>query len=212
MSFAAVGQLLRSGPGTAPPTRTCLVLGMAGAALMGTALGGSSGEPWLGVFAAVKVPLLLALCALLCLPSWYVVNSVLGLRDDLGAALRALLAAQGVLGVTLGALAPLAVFAALSLGNPYLLTLCDALLFAVATLAAQLTLRRHFEPLVARNPRHRVAVRAWLVLYAFTGIQLGWVLRPFRGTEGFAVQFLRPEAFEQNAYVVLLEHFLRLAR
>lgn len=212
MKSNALAQLLRSGPGTAPSPRACLLLGLSGAALMGTALGSSSGEPWLGVYATVKVPLLLALSALLCLPSWYVVNSVLGLRDDLGAALRALLAAQGVLGVTLGALAPLAVFATLSLGNPYLLTLCDALLFAVATFAAQRSLRRHFEPLVARNRRHRAAVRAWLVLYAFTGIQLGWVLRPFRGTEGFAVQFLRPEAFEQNAYVVLLEHFVRLAR
>jgi hypothetical protein len=56
------------------------------------------------------------------------------------------------------------------------------------------------------------AGRGWLILYAFTGIQLAWVLRPFRGTEGYPVQFFRPEAFEQNAYVVLIEHALRLGR
>ena len=73
-------------------------------------------------------------------------------------------------------------------------------------------LARHYAPLIERAPRHRVALRGWLVLYAFTGVQLAWVLRPFRGTEGFPVQFLRPEAFEQNAYLVLLDHVLRLGR
>lgn len=50
------------------------------------------------------------------------------------------------------------------------------------------------------------------MLYAFAAIQAAWVLRPFRGTVGFAVEFVRPEAFEQNAYVVLFEHLLRMWR
>ena len=73
-------------------------------------------------------------------------------------------------------------------------------------------LARHYRPLIARDPRHRSVLLGWLVLYAFAGVQAAWVLRPFRGTEGFAVQFLRPEAFEQNAYLVLLDHFARLMR
>jgi len=209
---AAADHLLRAGITATPGARACMTLGLLGSALTGLVLGASSGDPWLAVFAAVKVPLLLAATACVCLPNFYVLNAVLGLRDDFAAACRGLIAAQATLGLALGALAPVSVFLSLSVLDPYALTLCDALLFGAATWAAQQVLARHYAPLVARDGRHRLALRCWLLLFAFTGVQLAWVLRPFRGTDGLAVQFLRPEAFEQNAYVVLVDHFLRLGR
>jgi hypothetical protein len=212
MNLIAAENLLRGTIASTPSTRTCVALGATGCALAGLALGSSSGDVRMALFAAVKVPLLVALTAGLCLPSFYVVNTVLGLRDDFHAACRGLLAAQATMGLALGALAPMLVFLALSVADPYLLTLLDAAQFAAATWAAQQVLSRHYQPLIARDPRHRLALRGWLVLFAFTGVQLAWVLRPFRGTEGFPVQFLRPEAFQQNAYVVLLEHFVRMWR
>jgi hypothetical protein len=210
MIALAAERLLRGDADVAPTRRECLVLGVAGSAAVGLALGGSSGDVALAAFAAIKVPLLLALSTALCVPSFFVVNTVLGLRDDFGAACRALFAAQATLGVALGALAPLVVWMSLTVFDPYALTLCDAGTFALATWAAQQVLRRHYRPLIARDVKHRYALRGWLVLYAFAGVQMAWVLRPFRGTEGFAVQFLRREAFEQNAYVVLFEHLARL--
>ena len=208
----AVERLLRGGIAQTPSLPMCLGVGAAGCALAGLALGGSAGDPWLALYAGLKVPLLVLLTAVFCLPSFYVVNALLGLRDDFALACRGLVAAQATLGIALGALAPVLVFQAISVLDPYALTLCDALVFALATWAAQQVLARHYAPLVARSPRHRLALRGWLVLYAFTGVQLAWVLRPFRGTEGFPVQFLRPEAFQQNAYVVLIDHVLRLGR
>lgn len=210
MIGVAAERLLRGEAEDAPGRRDCLLLGGAGAALVGLALGGSSGSTAMALYAAIKVPLLLALSTALCLPSFFVVNTVLGLRDDFGAACRGLFAAQATLGLALGAMAPVVVWLSCSAHDPYVLTLLDAGVFAVATWAAQQVLRRHYRHLVARDGRHRLALRGWLLLYAFAGIQMAWVLRPFRGTEGFAVQFLRPEAFEQNAYVVLLDHFTRL--
>lgn len=66
------------------------------------------------------------------------------------------------------------------LGGDYRQALAfNAGMFAVASLAAQLLLRRWYRPLVARNPRHRMLLRAWLVIYAFVGVQTAWVLRPF---------------------------------
>lgn len=212
MNATAAERLLRGDATATPSAHSCLLLGVAGSALLGLALGAGSGEPWLAVFATIKVPLLLALDTLLCLPSFYVINSVLGLRDDFAAAVRGLLAAQAVLGIACAALAPAVLFLACSVADPYLLTLLDGGAFALATLAAQQVLARHYRPLVARQPRHRLALRCWLLLFAFAGVQLAWVLRPFRGTPGFAVQFLRPEAFQQNAYVVLFEHVQRLLR
>lgn len=208
----AANALLAGEPRALPALSTCALLGGGGAALVGYVLGAASGEPWLALFAAIKVPLLVVLATLLCLPSLYVVNTVLGLRADLGLALRGICAAEATLGLTLGALAPLTLLVSLSVFDPYLVTLLDGVLFAVATFAAQKVLARHYAPLVARDPRHRVALRAWLVLFVFAGIQMAWVLRPFRGTPGFPVEFLRAEAFEQNAYVVVFEHFLRLLR
>ncbi len=212
MIALAAERLLRGEVADVPARATCALVGALGAAAMGLALGGSSGDARLGLFAAVKVPMLLALATGLCLPSFYVVNTVLGLRNDFAAAWHAVLAAQATLGIVLGALAPVAVFQSLSVHDPYAQTLLDGGLFASATWAAQLVLARHYRPLIARDPRHRYAVRLWLVLFVFAGIQLAWNLRPFRGTEGFAVQFLRPEAFDQNAYVVVLEHLTRLLR
>lgn len=212
MLAIATERLLRGEARDIPSLGTCVVLGVGGSAALGLALGASSGEAWLGLFAAVKVPLLLVLTTGLCLPSFFVVNNVLGLRDDFPAACRGLLAAQAALGLVLGACAPLTVFLSLSVFDPYALTLLDAGIFAVSTWGGQRVLARHYRPLIARDGRHRLALRGWLVLYAFAGVQLAWVLRPFRGTEGFAVQFLRPEAFDQNAYLVLVEHGLRLLR
>jgi len=208
--IAIADRLLRDDAAAVPNARTCIVVATIGSALFGLALGASSGQPLLSLYAMLKLPLLLACTTLLCLPTFYVVHCVLGLRADFGAAMQGMLAAQATFGIGLGALAPMVPFLTLSVADPYALTLLDGLLCAIGTLAAQQVLRRHYRPLIARDPRHRLSLNGWLLLYAFAGIQVAWVLRPFRGTEGFAVQFLRPEAFEQNAWLVLLEHAGRM--
>ena len=58
--------------------------------------------------------------------------------------------------------------------------------------AGQFMLRRAYRPLVARDPRHRTLMRAWLLIYAFVGIQMGWVLRPFVGSPQMRFVWFRP--------------------
>ena len=65
------------------------------------------------------------------------------------------------------------------------------------------TWARHYRPLVARNPRHRVGRAAWLFLYVFVAIQSAWVLRPFVGAPGLPTRFFREGAWS-NAYVMLV--------
>jgi hypothetical protein len=72
-------------------------------------------------------------------------------------------------------------------------------MFAVASVTAQWVLRRRYGPLIARRPRHRLLLRAWLGIYIFVGIQMAWVLRPFVGSPDLPVQFFRKEAWG-NAY------------
>ena len=50
-------------------------------------------------------------------------------------------------------------------------------------------------------------LRAWLVIYVFVGIQMGWVLRPFVGNPVAPVQFFR-EGSWSNAYEVVLQMML----
>ncbi len=61
-------------------------------------------------------------------------------------------------------------------------------------------LRRAYRPLIARDVRHRSLMRGWLLIYAFVGIQMAWVLRPFVGSPTSPTRFFRAEAWG-NAYV-----------
>ena len=172
-----------------------------GAALLyGAVMGSYSLRPLQMACSSVKVPMLLAVSGLICLPSMFVVNTVLGLRQDLGAVLRGLVLAQGTVCVSLAALAPLTVVAYLSLGEYGEAVLFNGVVFLAAALAGQVTLGRHYRPLIAANPKHRIARDAWLGLYVFVAIQMGWVLRPFVGDPNQPTGFFREGAWS-NAYV-----------
>jgi hypothetical protein len=177
--------------------------GLAYGAVMG-AFGGLGGDRGLQVaFAAVKVPLLLLATLALTLPAFFVVNSLAGLRDDFPEVLRALAAAQAVLAIALAAFAPYTALWYASTANYHEALLFNAAMFAAASVAAQLLLRRLYRPLIARRPRHRHLLRGWLVLYAFVGVQMGWVLRPFVGEPGRPVTFFRADTWG-NAYLEVL--------
>lgn len=192
------------------PVSWCAAAVALGGALHGAALGATSGAWAMALFSALKVPLLLAISSGVTLPSFFVLHCALGLRGDFARACHGLFAAQATTALVLGATAPLVTFADASIADPYLLTVADGALFLLGVLAGQVVLRRCYRPLLARDPRHRITLLSWAVLYAFFAVQLAWVLRPFLGTEGYPVEFLRDNAFEQNAYVVLLEHVARV--
>ncbi len=175
-----------------------LICGLAYGAVMGS-FDGRIGQ---SIFSAVKVPLLLLATVGLSLPSFFIVNTLMGLRDDFAQALRAVIASQAGLTVILVSLAPLTLFWYASSTNYHAAILFNGLMFATASVGAQVLLRRSYRPLVARHPRHRWLLRFWLLLYAFVGIQMGWVLRPFIGQPFEPVEFFRSGAWD-NAYVIV---------
>jgi hypothetical protein len=189
----------------APPRTLCVLLILGGAfygAVMGS-YGGFGTDRWLQVLiSASKVPLLLLTTFGLALPSFFVLNTLLGVRGDFGAVLRSLIEAQAGLTLVLAALAPYTAFWYLSFTDYQPAILVNGAMFAIASLAGQWLLRRSYRPLIARNARHRLLLRAWLVLYVFVGIQMAWVLRPFVGDPQHAPQFFRAGAWG-NAYVIV---------
>jgi hypothetical protein len=173
-----------------------------GAIGYGFAMGLYGGRPLQGLYSAIKVPILLVISSALCLPNFFVVNTVLGLRDDFSAALRGVLAAQAAVAVTLASLAPVILFSYATTGDHDTALFLNGLLFAIATVAGQLILNRYYAVLVIRDPRHRIGRIAWTVLYVFVAIQMAWVLRPFVGSPDLPVSFFREDAWS-NAYVVV---------
>lgn len=182
-----------------------LVFGATYGACMGTFFAdGGVPRALQAVYSAAKVPLLLTLTFLLALPSFYVVNMLVGLGGDFSEALRALLSTQAGLTVILASLAPFTLLFYASSTQYDGAILFNAAMFAVASFAGQRLLRRFYAPLIARDPRHRRMVRVWLIVYAFVGIQMGWVLRPFVGRPGAPTTFFRSGAWG-NAYVEVWE-------
>lgn len=160
------------------------------------------------LYSAVKVPLLLLATFSLTLPSFFVVNTLVGLRADFAESLRSLIATQAVLAVILACLAPYTAWWYASSASYVWAQLFNLGLFALASLAAQISLRRMYRPLIERNRRHVLMLRAWLVVYAMVGVQMAWVLRPFLGNPGQPTQFFREDAWS-NAYIVVLRLFWR---
>jgi hypothetical protein len=156
------------------------------------------------LYSAIKVPMLLGITFAISLPSFYVINMLLGLADDFRAAVRALIATQAGIAIVLASLAPMTALWYASTPRYESAIVFNALMFAVASFTGQWLMRRYYDPLVARNPKHKILLWAWLFVYALVGIQMGWILRPFIGSLGTETEFLRVQEWD-NAYLVVVD-------
>lgn len=208
--FETLDGLLRCRPGSMDARKALVALILCGGfygAVMGTF--GESGPRGLQMlYSSLKVPILIGVTFALSLPAYSVVATLLGLRDDLAESIRALLVTQAVLTILLASFSPFTLlWYASSLDYSHAL-LFNALMFALASLSAQRVLASLFRPLIERDPRHQTMMRVWLGAYAFVGIQMGWVLRPFVGNPDEPTTFFRAEAWG-NAYEVVAQHITR---
>lgn len=196
-----------AGARTRIPLLLCIAI--AAGSAYGFALGSFSLRPLQCCYSAIKVPLLIFAAGLLVLPNFYALLAALGLGDDFPAAIRAVLAAQSTLAVTLAALAPLVLVAYASSGNYRFAVVLNGALWLLAVVAGNVVLRRHYAPLVARDAKHRIARRSWALLYSLVTIQLASMLRPFVGDPEQGTRFFREAAWD-NAYVIVVRTLLRL--
>lgn len=155
------------------------------------------------LFSACKLPIMIFATSLLCLPGYFALSTVLGLRNDLHAALRAIVSSQAAFTLTLASLATFTLFLYANGITHRAAILVNGFMFLVATAVAQAILRKHYAPLLARSRKHAFMLCYWLVAYVFVGVQMGWMLRPFIGTPGIPPTFFRAEPFS-NAYIVVL--------
>jgi len=166
-------------------------------------------SPVMGVFVAVKMPLLIALT----LGCNGLLNGLLGilLGSGLGfrQSLHALLSAFAISALILGAVAPVTLFLAVnvpsadssqaaSAHSAYLLT--HTFLIALAGLTGVMRLGKLLESYSSSRVIARSTLAAWIAGNAFLGMQFSWILRPFFGSPGLKVAFLREDPMKGSFY------------
>lgn len=183
-------------------TACIVIFGMTYGAIMGSFSGIGGENIWRAAYSSLKVPLLLLGTSLIAWPSFFVLNTLVGLRQDFARATTALMAAQAGLAIVLASLAPFTILWYASSSNYGDALRFNGGMFAIACFAGQWLLRDHYRLLIARNPKHRWMFWTWLAIYIFVAIQMSWVMRPFIGDPTAPIEFFRHDKWG-NAYLVV---------
>lgn len=191
------------------PWSRLLAFVVVGGLLFGACMGSWQLRPLQQFYSAIKTPLLVSAGGLFCLPSFFVVNLLLGLREDFQAALRGVLASQAAVAIGLASLGPVLLVAYSGIENYGSAKVVNGSFFLLASLGGQVLLARHYRALIGRNPKHRIALYYWLGSFWFVTIQLAWMLRPFIGHPEEPTSFFRKDTWG-NAYVHVWETLLRV--
>ncbi len=196
-----------------------LAVTVGGAAAFGAALGWWR-APEQALYTAVKLPLVLLSTALGNALLNAMLAPLLGVNIDLRQSLLAVLMSFTIVGAILGGVAPLLAFViwnapplerSASAGATHafiLLTIVAAIAFA--GIAANVRLLRLLARLGGGAANARRVLAAWLAVNLFLGSQLAWMLRPFIGTPGLPVQFLRDDPFKGGFYDAVFYALRRL--
>ncbi|MBK1835492.1 hypothetical protein [Roseibacillus ishigakijimensis] len=170
-------------------------------------------------YVALKTPLLLLATLLVT----GLLNGILGLLLGTGIGLRQSLLCQllafSLAAIVLAALAPVTFFLALEAPpadssqaamahSTYLLT--HTLLIALAGFLAVVRLFSLLRTLTPDFQAARLTLLSWLASNAFVGAQLSYLFRPFFGSPGLEVAFLRPDPFNGTFYEAVWHALTRL--
>lgn len=163
-------------------------------ALYGAIIGSTHGGLQM-LSSAFKLPALYLLTLLICLPTLYFMDVVLGSTRLFGQYVALLLASMSMISVMLFGFAPVTLFFRLSIDDYWFFLLLNIIILGFTGVVGVRFFYKSMMNLIAKEKdgeisanRHKL-IKGWLFLYGFVGSQLGWTLRPFVGTpeEPFAL-------------------------
>jgi hypothetical protein len=167
------------------------------------------------VATSLKVPLLFLLTLVVTLPSLYVLSALARSRLSFLHTLRLLLAAVTVNCALLASFGPVTGFFTLSTESYPFMILLNVAFFACSGMVGLSFLRKALDAVFAPEtgtPASQASAsqvfRAWILIYAIVGAQMGWILRPFIGAPNAPFQWFR--ARDSNFFVAVWESLLRL--
>ncbi len=198
---------------------TWLAVTIAGSAAFGAAMGWWR-EPHQALYTAAKFPLVILLTTLGNALLNAMLAPLLGVNLSLRQSLLAVLMSFTIASAILGAAAPLLAFviwnapplahAARAGATHAFILLTIVAVIAFAGIAANLRLLRLLRHLSGSAAAARRVLCAWLAGNLFLGSQLSWVLRPFIGSPGLPLEFLRADPFKGSFYEAVFHSLTRL--
>jgi hypothetical protein len=198
----------------------CLLLIVVGSGIYGATIGlwRSSLQ---AIFTGIKFPMVVVLTTL----GNAVINGMTAQVVGTGLTFRqsslAILTSFALQSVILGSLSPVTLFIwantpPLSAGDAFVshscLLLSHVFLIALGGIISNITLFRMLNAFCGDRGGVLRVLGSWLVMNLFLGCQISWFLRPFVGSPGLPVQFLRNNAFEGNFYEITLQSLQNLAK
>ena len=177
-------------------------------ALYGAIIGSTHGGLQI-ISSAFKLPALYLLTLLICLPTLYFMDIVLGSKRVFGQYVALLLASMSMISVMLFGFAPVTLFFRLSIDDYWFFLLLNIVVLGFTGIVGVRFFYKSMIDLVAKeqdgkipNNRHKL-IKGWLFLYGFVGSQLGWTLRPFVGTPDQPFALFRE--IESNFYIQVIK-------
>ena len=199
--------------------RCCLTLIILGFAAYGLTVGLWRG--WeMAAYVAIKLPAAILLTLLVNGLLNGMLGMVLGSGIGFRQSLQFLLAGFAIMGLILGALSPVTFFLALNTPDAEhvdarswhaFTLLTHTLAIALAGVLSHRKLLGFLSDFSTTRLAGAQTFFAWLAGNLFVGAQITWILRPFFGSPGLEVQFLRPHPLEGNFYDTVLHSILRLS-
>jgi len=179
------------------------------AALYGAVMGVYAGGIQI-LFDAIKIPLLLLISLYVSLPTYFVLNGILGGELSLRQMAVLFMVSVTVMAVMMIAFLPVTLFFTLTTPERTFATyafsiLFNVLFFALAGLTAVIYLLNGFSWIHGENKRWIPAMMIGSIVLAFVGTQLAWVLRPY-----FHVSWAFISPPSGNFYIALFELIARL--
>lgn len=185
---------LRDGDGMSRVAIRSVVLGVAGCALFGAALGSYAQAPLQIIVSAIKVPVLLVGTAAICFPTFFVVQA---LRSERPLSPLRAVALQtntlAVVGIVWGGFSLPVLFLVGTTGH---YELAQWLALAIGAAGGLAGFSRFLKVYLAcseagsRGPALR-ALAPYFALFAAVGGQLAWTMRPFIGSPSLGFQVFR---------------------
>jgi hypothetical protein len=173
------------------------------------------------VFVAVKLPLIIVLTTAGNALLNAMLAPLLGLNITFRQSFLAILMSFTIACAILGSFSPLAAYlvwtsppmttdAVLSSGTYSFIQVMHVAIIAFAGVVANLHLMKMLRQMSGTAAIARRVMVAWLAGNLFLGSQLAWILRPFIGSPGLPVEFLRATAFKGNFYETVFGAAARL--
>ncbi|MDN5214268.1 hypothetical protein QQ020_19475 [Fulvivirgaceae bacterium BMA12] len=155
----------------------------------------------------LKILILIFMTLLICFPSFYIVQLILGSKIVIRHLIIILLSGFVMTTTIMLAFAPIVLFFQLSGDNYHFLQLLHVFIFVFSGFFGMRVvleaLKNAFESTKVYPKIGLTVFRIWLVIFAFVGIQLSWNLRPFVGTKSMPFQIVR-KSTQGNFYSTIL--------